>query len=136
MKPWAQQFYNSREWAQCREAYIASKQGLCQRCLARGEINPGEIVHHKQWLTRENINDPSVTLNWDNLELLCWSCHNKEHSKELPISEEITFDAEGNVIRSNNPPPTRENRLGYWIPGEGPPKNWKLVCTRRGFETR
>jgi len=103
--------------------------------LARGEINPGEIVHHKQWLTRENINDPSVTLNWDNLELLCWSCHNKEHSKELPISEEITFDAEGNVIRSNNPP-TRENRLGYWIPGEGPPKNWKLVCTRRGFETR
>ena len=97
MKPWAQQFYNSREWAQCREAYIASKQGLCQRCLARGEINPGEIVHHKQWLTRENINDPSVTLNFDNLELLCWECHNKEHSKQLPIADEVEFDESGNL---------------------------------------
>ena len=41
MKPWAKQFYNSKEWQACREAYIASKQGLCERCLGR---NTGELL--------------------------------------------------------------------------------------------
>ena len=41
---------------------------------------PGEIVHHKIALTPDNINDPSVSLSWDNLELLCRDCHGKEHS--------------------------------------------------------
>lgn len=105
MKPWAKAFYNSKEWEACRKAYIASKQGLCERCLAEGRISAGEIVHHKQWLTRETINDPSITLNFENLELLCWNCHNKEHGKQLPISEGITFDEHGNVIKT--PPPAR-----------------------------
>ena len=97
MKPWAKQFYNSKEWQACREAYIASKQGLCERCLAEGRISPGEIVHHKEWLTQETIADPRVTLNFDNLELLCWDCHNKEHGKQLPIADEVEFDESGNL---------------------------------------
>ena len=97
MKPWAKAFYNSKEWQACREAYIASKQGLCERCLAQGRISPGEIVHHKEWLTPDTIGDPSVTLNFDNLELLCWDCHNKEHGKQLPIAEGMEFDESGNL---------------------------------------
>ena len=97
VRPWARKFYNSKEWQACREAYIASKQGLCERCLAEGRISPGEIVHHKEWLTQETIGDPSVTLNFDNLELLCWECHNKEHSKQLPIADEVEFDESGNL---------------------------------------
>lgn len=119
MKPWAKAFYNSKEWVQCRGAYIASKQGLCERCLAQGRISAGEIVHHKQWLTEESINDPSVTLNFDNLELLCWDCHNKEHGKQLPISEEITFDEHGNVRK--RPPPGRQNIVNTRRPGRGHP---------------
>jgi 5-methylcytosine-specific restriction endonuclease McrA len=95
MKDWAKKFYNSKEWERCREAYIASRYGLCERCESAGEI-----VHHKKYLTQATINDPNITLNFDNLELLCVPCHNKEHSKELPISDEIKFDEKGNVIKT------------------------------------
>lgn len=36
-------------------------------------------MHHKRELTPENINDPAVSLSWDNLELLCRDCHGKAH---------------------------------------------------------
>lgn len=36
---------------------------------------PGEIVHHKIELTPMNIDKPEITLNWDNLELVCRNCH-------------------------------------------------------------
>ena len=53
--------------------------GLCERCLAKGIIKQGDHVHHKIELTPENMNDPSVAYNFDNLELLCFDCHQKEH---------------------------------------------------------
>jgi 5-methylcytosine-specific restriction endonuclease McrA len=78
----AESFYKSRTWAKCRTAYAKSVGGLCERCKARGMYNPGRIVHHKVYIGPENINDPSVTLNWDNLELLCRSCHELEHKSQ------------------------------------------------------
>lgn len=54
--------------------------GLCERCLKKGLIVPGEIVHHKIHITPDNVNDPAVTLNPDNLELLCRDCHAEEHT--------------------------------------------------------
>ena len=75
----ARAFYMSPEWRKCREGYIKSVGGLCERCAARGLIVVGEEVHHKIRITPENIKDPSVTLNWKNLELLCSSCHKLEH---------------------------------------------------------
>lgn len=53
--------------------------GLCERCLKRGLYVPGEIVHHIVELTPENINDPDVALNWNNLELVCRDCHGDAH---------------------------------------------------------
>ena len=79
MKEYAKAFYTSRAWANCRRAYKASRGGLCERCLAKGLYNPGVIVHHKVYLTPENIGDPNVSLNWANLELVCRSCHDAEH---------------------------------------------------------
>lgn len=78
-KEYAKKFYQSKQWRQCREAFIASVGGLCTRCLKRGEVTAGYIVHHKTYITPQNINDPSVTLNFDNLEYLCRGCHNDEH---------------------------------------------------------
>ena len=51
--------------------------------MKRGIINPGSKeqpleVHHKKPITDENINDPKITLNWDNMELLCKQCHDEE----------------------------------------------------------
>ena len=79
MKEFAKAFYKSKEWERCRAGYIKYVGGLCERCLSRGDIDPGLIVHHKCYLTPENITDPAITLSYDNLELLCLDCHNKEH---------------------------------------------------------
>jgi 5-methylcytosine-specific restriction endonuclease McrA len=74
-----QGFYYTQAWKNAREAYKRSKGGLCERCLDKGYIVPGEIVHHKIRLTPENINDPNISLNWDNLQLVCRKCHAEIH---------------------------------------------------------
>lgn len=79
MKEYAKQFYKSKAWQACREGYMRSVGGLCERCYARGILTPGVIVHHKTYITPENIGDPTVTLNWDNLECVCRQCHEDEH---------------------------------------------------------
>lgn len=76
-------FYSSIGWRKCREAFKRSKGGLCERCMARGLITPGTEVHHKVWLTPENLDDPEITLNWANLELLCKQCHTDEHMRAM-----------------------------------------------------
>lgn len=79
MKDFAVSFYKSKAWQHCRSAYAKSVGGLCEQCLKRGLVKPGDIVHHKVRLTPDNINDPAVALSWDNLELLCRDCHAKAH---------------------------------------------------------
>lgn len=95
MKEWAKQFYKSKAWRKCRHAYFISQHGLCERCK-----EPGKIVHHKQYLTPETINDPDVSLSFNNLELLCHECHNKEHFKKFsPTREGLAFDEHGNLTQ-------------------------------------
>lgn len=64
--------------------------GSCERCGA-----VGEEVHHKKYLTPENVKDKDISVNQDNLELLCKQCHNEEHGR---FSSELKFDDEGNLI--------------------------------------
>ena len=52
---------------------------LCQDCLRKGKYTPAEEVHHILELTPDNINDPEVTLNPDNLVALCRECHKQRH---------------------------------------------------------
>lgn len=82
MKPWAEEFYKSKAWKDCRSAYAQSVGGLCERCLKEGKYRAGEIVHHKVQLTPVNICDPTVALSWDNLELVCRNCHAQEHGSK------------------------------------------------------
>lgn len=83
MREFAASFYSSKAWQRCREAYKKSKGGLCEKCYAKGIVKAGEIVHHKIHLNPDNINDTSVTMNFDNLELLCRDCHGEEHQKVI-----------------------------------------------------
>lgn len=73
-KEYAKSFYNSSAWKKCKDSYIKSVYGLCERCG-----KPGYIVHHKKHLTPDNIHDADIALNHDNLEYLCLDCHNIEH---------------------------------------------------------
>jgi 5-methylcytosine-specific restriction endonuclease McrA len=99
-KEYAKSFYASKAWLQCRQGYIKSVNGLCERCLKRKKYKKGLIVHHKIYITPENINDANITLNWDNLEYLCHECHNAEHfSKYEATRNDVTFDSNGNLIQ-------------------------------------
>lgn len=95
MEPYARAFYLSAAWRSCRAAYLKKAGGLCERCLRQGLYVPADIVHHKRHITPDNITDPRVTLSFDNLEALCWSCHEKEHKGR---QRRYTVDQEGHVI--------------------------------------
>lgn len=93
-REFAKKFYNSKAWEKCREAYKQSVYGLCERC---GQ--PGDEVHHKIHLSPNNINNPDVTLNWNNLELLCMSCHSIHHmSRYSSLEEGYGFNESGDLI--------------------------------------
>ena len=94
-KEWAEWFYKSKAWIECRESYYISQHGICERCQGAGLI-----VHHKIYLTPENINNTNITLNWDNLELVCQRCHNQEHhgGDEDMTAEGLTFNQWGELV--------------------------------------
>lgn len=72
-------FYNSTVWRKTREQVLIRDNYLCQRCLAQGVITSDSlIVHHKVELKR----DWSKRLDMDNLEVVCFSCHNKIHGQQ------------------------------------------------------
>ena len=81
MQPYAEKFYKSNRWKRAAIEKIKSVGGLCERCRAKGLTRPARMVHHKIYLTPENINDPEITLNFANLEALCLECHGEEHAK-------------------------------------------------------
>ena len=79
MKDYAKAFYKSKAWKGCQQTYKAMVGGLCEECLANGIYTAGVIVHHKVHITPDNITDENVTLNYDNLKLVCRDCHAREH---------------------------------------------------------
>ena len=84
------EFYLSRAWRDVSRLYMTSQNYICERCGA-----PATICHHKIYLNSLNVNDPTISLNPDNLEALCHDCHNKEHSLRHTITH---FDQDGNVV--------------------------------------
>lgn len=68
------EFYHSTAWKRLSRAFLLSRNYICERCG-----KPAEIAHHRHYLTAENVLNPDISLNPDNLEALCLDCHNKEH---------------------------------------------------------
>lgn len=81
MKDYAKSLYKSKAWQKTREAYARSVGGLCEICWKNGVLRPGEIVHHKIPITPDNINDPTITLSFDNLQLVCRDHHAQIHDR-------------------------------------------------------
>lgn len=92
-KAFSRRFYNSGAWVKTSQAYKRHKFGLCEKC---GKL--GEEVHHIIPLSPSNINDPQITLNWDNLMLLCRSCHELIEGKAKPTIDGIIFTPDGQVM--------------------------------------
>ena len=81
-----EQFYKSKQWEAFRKVIIAERtdeDGFvhCCRC-GKPILNKYDlIIHHKKELDEYNVNDTMVSLNPDNVECICFRCHNKEHER-------------------------------------------------------
>ena len=73
--------YESPAWINLRREYFKEKGGLCELCLAKGIITPGEIVHHKNPISISTMNDPDIVLQKTNLLLVCRFHHGQLHKK-------------------------------------------------------
>ena len=92
----AVRFYSSARWKKCRAAYL-SINPFCERCKRLGLVRPAELVHHKIYLDDSSYSDPGVSLNFENLEALCFDCHQAEHHRSKDCRDELYFDADGNL---------------------------------------
>lgn len=95
IKDFARDFYFSPAWKKTREAYKKSVGGLCEICWSKGIVSAGEIVHHKIQISPDNINDPDITLNWNNLQCVCRDCHAQIH---IAKEKRYTLDEFGRVV--------------------------------------
>lgn len=74
-------FYTSRTWRKFREYVITKNNGQCSRC---GQIytDTSQLeLHHIKYLEGNDYHDPTKAFNEDNIEVICHTCHNKEHDR-------------------------------------------------------
>ena len=75
-RQWQNKFYTSAKWIRLRNEYRNEKKMRCEHC---GRFITGvSIVDHIEEITPFNKDDKDITLNKDNLQLLCIECHNKK----------------------------------------------------------
>jgi 5-methylcytosine-specific restriction endonuclease McrA len=96
MKDYAKKFYTGKAWRDTQAAYMVSQQYVCERCG-----NMARVVHHKNYITPQNIHDPAITLDWENLEALCMDCHNAEHGSAPVCAKGLRFDRNGNLVKAD-----------------------------------
>ena len=87
-------FYKSKEWEGLREQLIlerADDKGhiICAYCGQPILRKYDCIAHHKVELTEENVNDYSVSLNPENIELIHFKCHNVIHKRWNGFTQEV-----------------------------------------------
>jgi len=61
-----------RQWEKVRKMYLA-RHPICEECERYGMVELARIVHH--------IDQDPYNNEFDNLQALCLSCHNKVHGK-------------------------------------------------------
>ncbi len=72
-----QGFYHWPVWRRLRVLALQRDHYLCQECLRQGRLTKATEVHH-----RKSVEDfPELALSLDNLESLCWDCHEKTKAR-------------------------------------------------------
>lgn len=79
---WAVQFYKSEAWRSLRRALIQERGTVCPVCHRDYMADTSKLIaHHIQELTPDTVHDASIALNPDNVELICFDCHNAAHKR-------------------------------------------------------
>lgn len=79
-------FYRSKEWSEFRQVIIAERTAadgfVYDEITGKPIVKAYDIIlHHKIELTLENVNDASITLNPDNIQVVSFRTHNEIHSR-------------------------------------------------------
>lgn len=79
-------FYSSSQWADFRRNFIAErlKRDGEIRCEYSGKVIVDSfdiVLHHKTYLTAQNVNDYSVSLNPENIMIVTRKAHNEIHDR-------------------------------------------------------
>jgi len=80
------EFYDSNAWENFRKVLIlerAEESGvICEECGKHITESKDIILHHSPVeLTLANVNDYIVSLNPENIKIVCFDCHNKVHGR-------------------------------------------------------
>lgn len=110
-------FYNTRAWKKVRWIVLHKYRGICQTCGKRGFE-----VHHIIPLSPSNVHDASISLNPDNLMLLCTSCHNAMRSPESEVRSDVEFNKYGDLTQ----------KTGDLIQKAGPPHQKAVKMNENG----
>ena len=98
-------YSHNKAWHRARDLCKMRNRYMCEECGRSGELE----VHHKIALTLDNYRDPMISLNQDNLQCLCRSCHMVKRGAGA-IIDCIDFTEYGDLIlkeyyeRNDNPP--------------------------------
>lgn len=81
----SKKFYNSKEWCIFREQEVlrrTDEKGVrCEKCNEYITESRHIQLHHITELTPQNIDNVMITLNPENIMLLCQRCHNMIHGR-------------------------------------------------------
>lgn len=87
-------FYQSDEWRRLRDVVINDRTKddgfVYDEVTGKPILKPYDIIlHHKEYLTEDNVNDVSISLNPDNLQIVSHKTHNQIHEKFGYIRREV-----------------------------------------------
>ena len=82
-----------KAWQRLRLCHLRDHP-LCEKCLAKGKVVPGEDIHHiKSPFNYDNMTiDMQLAFDDNNLQTLCKTCHQEEHNRKdrkIESAEEI-----------------------------------------------
>ena len=134
-------FYTGKEWQEFRQYLIAARTAadgfVYDEITGRPIVKAYDIIlHHKEPLTLDNVNDASITLNPDNIQIVSFKTHNEIHNRYgtytrhiylvygCPLAGKSTYVKERAGLHdliididkiyaciTNNPPYIKSNRL-------------------------
>lgn len=96
------QFYNGIDWANCKvqvtQERLKGGALYCEHCgkIILKSFNPNAknnknavVYHHIKYLTNDNVNDASISINPSNIMVLHWQCHNEIHNRFNGVAQKI-----------------------------------------------
>ena len=92
----AHELYTSKEFRTLRQNLILTRADdygvlICEYCGKPILRDCETIAHHVKEVTTANLNDPEITLNPENLQLVHLRCHNEIHGRFGAVCKKVYF---------------------------------------------